>query len=142
MIDTKHTNNLELAEIIKKLDSHPVSTELHKLCRTSTGEIEEKFLEVGTVYWHFISDEEKRLLSLNVCQWVRIKLTYIRSGVYFYIYPDYPNASEQWSPTNSLNAMMLHFEEFYPEKYGWSPDWNWDTIDGRVKIKRLNNKEK
>ena len=126
------TDARTLTEMIAEIDSHLVSTQLRQLCRE--GETVEKFLETGTVYWHFVDGAEQRLLRLDGCRWVRIRLIYIRSGIYFYTYPDYPDVPEQWSPVDSINAMMLHFEEFCPERWGWPSDWNWETLDGRVRI--------
>ena len=126
----------ELAEICEHIDNMPVSTELYKL----DSEHPEKFIRVGFEFWHFISESEMRTLGLDTCQWVKIKVTYIRSGLFFYKYVDYKDVPEQWCPLNCLMMNLLHPVRFYPRAWGYDENWNWETLDGRVEIVRENDK--
>lgn len=64
-------------------------------------------LEIGKEYWYFWSGN---LEGVPNNTWIKYKVTFKRSGVIFFVFPDYPEVPEQ------------HMEEFCVMDYMSHPD--------------------
>ena len=123
------------ATYLSKLFDASVSTQLRKLDKDNY----ERFIIPDRLFWTFISKDEKHLLNLPCCQYVKIKVTYVRSHCFFYTFVDYPEAPEQFCATRSFYASELYPVVFDPAEWGFPSDWTYDTLDGRVTINNGNN---
>lgn len=72
-------------------------------------------IEVGHEYWWcFPSNHDiYRLTNQN---WNKIKISYIRSGCMFYIFPDFPEIEEQFCAINCFLASSMTLAEIDPIK--------------------------
>ena len=61
-------------------------------------------------WWFFFKDDD---VSYG---WHKIKVTYIRSGCAFYIFPDLPEISERYFPISCFMASTLVFADIDPIK--------------------------
>lgn len=96
------------------------------------------YIKVGRKFWHY--DTEKRY-------WRKLTVTYVRTGVMFFVFDDEPNVEHAWF-TGSFNALMLHAAEIYPYEIeellsSQYPDNNfveicktckWDDEDGLITV--------
>jgi len=71
--------------------------------------------EVGREYWDFF-DTDSEIYRRTGEHWNRIKITYIRSRVLFYIFPDVPDIEEDFMPVNCFRAASLILAELDPVK--------------------------
>lgn len=76
-----------------------------KLCDLYGRDNYESHIELGREYWLY--DDTK---------WRKIKITYIRSGVAFYVFTDSPETPEKYMPLGSFIAATLLFAEIDPSK--------------------------
>ena len=99
-----------------------------------------EYIKEGRKFWHF---DNKRQ------EWRKITITYVRTGVMFFVCDDEPETELAWF-INSINCLMLHAAEIYPEEIGeilskWYPDaitefpkicrnCKWDDNEGNIKI--------
>ncbi len=95
-----------------------------------------KYIKVGRKFWHYDGDK---------MGWRKLTVTYIRSGVMFFIFDDEPEIEHAWL-LGSISALSLHAAEIHPyeiseilrEQY---PDndfaeickyCNWDDCNGQI----------
>lgn len=121
-----------IVHYLNKLLDAPVSTQLLKLDK----EDYERFIIPKRLFWTFISNDERELLNLSCCQYVKIKVTYTRAHCFFYTFVDYPEAPEQFCATRSYYASQLYPVVFNPKEWGFPTNWTYDTLDGRIIIKK------
>lgn len=68
-------------------------------------------IEEGREYWWFFTNDDD--ISYG---WHKIKITYIRSGCAFYVFPDLPDINERFFPISCFMASTLVFADFDPTK--------------------------
>lgn len=74
-----------------------------------------KHLEVGREYWwHWPGSSD--VFEHTHEHWTKIKITFERSGVYFYVLPDYPDFTEHFFPVDCFLASHLQYAEIDPMK--------------------------
>lgn len=76
-----------------------------RLCDLYGRDNYEPHIEEGREYWLF-----------DDVHWRKIKITYIRSGVAFYVFNDSPETPEKYMPLGSFIAATLLFAEIDPYK--------------------------
>lgn len=91
-----------------------------------------EYIRVGHEYWYF-----RIGLSCGTGDWVKLKVTYKRCGVFFYKELDKRckmERKEDYADIESIFARNLHPARFKnPNPEYFKPD-NFDTLDGRVEI--------
>lgn len=96
------------------------------------------YIKVGREFWHFDGNRFRKL-----------KVTYVRSGVMFFIFEDTPNIEEAWF-IGSFNSDSLHAAQIYPYEIGKllskqfanaensfpeiCKQCKWDDCNGRIKV--------
>lgn len=80
-----------------------------------------KHLEVGREYWWYWPGSSDVFEHTHE-HWTKIKITFERSGVYFYVLPDYPDFTEHFFPVDCFLASHLQYAEIDPMK-----DLVWDN---------------
>ena len=90
-----------------------------------------EYLKIGQCYWFHNHD-----ISKGPYDWMKIKITYKRSGVYFYKVLDkrYKNREEEYADIDTIFT-----EHLYPAVYkNPNPEYlkpsNFNTLNGRVRI--------
>lgn len=99
------------------------------------------YIKPGRTFWHYDIDKSK---------FRKIKVTYVRSGVMFFIFEDDPDEVERAWFTSSFNAMSLHAAEIYPYEIGEllskrnlctnmdipkvCSQCKWSDMDGRIPV--------
>ena len=99
------------------------------------------YIKPGRLFWHYDIDLEA---------FRKIRITYVRSGVMFYVYEDKPDGEEGAWFMQSFNAMSLHAAQIYPyeigkllSKHDWATELDfpkickeckWDDCDGRITV--------
>lgn len=72
-------------------------------------------IELNREYWYYFAGENK-ISNKYGPGWYKLKVTYIRSGCMFYIFPDYPDIEEDFCSIRSFMASVFEFAEIDPIK--------------------------
>lgn len=104
-------------------------------------------IEEGREYWYYFAGENKKISEKYGSGWYKLKVTYIRSGCMFYIFPDYPDIEEDFCPTRCFMASVFEFAEIDPIKdiikddkdNGYIKKYRFD--DTRTVVKNWDNSE-
>lgn len=72
-------------------------------------------IEVGKEYWCFF-EEDSEIFRETHKHWNKIKITYIRSGCLFYVFPDNPNVKEEFCPVSCEWAATFVLADLDPVK--------------------------
>ena len=72
-------------------------------------------IELNREYWYYFAGENK-ISDKYGPGWYKLKVTYIRSGCMFYIFPDFPEIEEQFCAINSFLASSMTLAEIDPIK--------------------------
>ena len=72
-------------------------------------------IEVGKDYWGFFG-EDSDIFRETQKHWNRIRVTYIRSGCLFYVFPNTPSAKEEFCPVSCFMASQFIIAELDPIK--------------------------
>jgi len=72
-------------------------------------------IELGREYWYFF-DENTAIFKKTHHYWNKLKISYLRSGCMFYIFPDEPDVPEEFCPINCFIASQLVLAEIDPIK--------------------------
>lgn len=72
-------------------------------------------IEVDREYWYYFGSESTVGQKLGY-GWYKIKVTFIRSGCFFYILSDYPKFKEEYASVNSFFGGALLYAEIDPAK--------------------------
>ena len=72
-------------------------------------------IEVGREYWYYFAGENK-ISNKYGPGWYKLKVTYIRSGCMFYIFPDYTDIEEGFCPICCFMTSIFEFAEIDPIK--------------------------
>ena len=72
-------------------------------------------IEVNREYWYYFAGESK-ISDKYGNGWYKLKVTYIRSGCMFYIFPDYADIEEDFCPIHCFMTSMFEFAEIDPNK--------------------------
>ncbi len=72
-------------------------------------------IEVGREYWYYFTTESI-IAKKYGSGWYKIKVTYIRSGCLFYIFPDYKDIDEEFCPLKCFMTSQFEFAEINPKK--------------------------
>ena len=70
-------------------------------------------IEVGKEYWYFFG-EDSDIFRETQKHWNKIRITYIRSGCMFYVFPDSPNVKEEFCPVSCFMASQFIIAELDP----------------------------
>lgn len=70
-------------------------------------------IELNREYWYYFAGENK-ISDKYGPGWYKIKVTYIRSGCMFYVFPDYPDIAEDFCPIRCFMASVFEFAEINP----------------------------
>ena len=105
----------------------------------------EAYIKVGREFWYY--DGDKR-------SYRKLKVTYIRTGVMFFIFEDDPGVEHAWF-IGSFNCLSLHAAQIYPYEIGkllskWSENaekdipkmfkqCKWDDCDGKISVEVIWN---
>ena len=65
-------------------------------------------ITVGREYWYYFTK------NATLTGWFKIRITYIRSGIAFYVFSDLPDVPEDSFPLSSFLASRLEFAEIDP----------------------------
>lgn len=102
-------------------------------------------IELNREYWYYFAGENK-ISDKYGPGWYKLKVTYIRSGCMFYIFPDYPDIEEDFCPTRCFMTSIFEFAEINPiEDLNFNKDdfhskkYRFD--DRRTIVKNWNNNE-
>lgn len=91
-----------------------------------------KHIKIGHEYWFF-----KMGLSCGTGDWMKLKVTYKRCGVFFYKVLDkrcIMERKEDYADIESVFARHLHPVRFKNPNPEYFKAENFDTLDGRVEI--------
>ena len=96
----------------------------------------DRVLKVGREFWTWPTKEIASILRMKTPDWVLITITYIRSGVIFFIYNKDNFEQEYHMDYNSDEAKILHPARMNLDELGFPflRGRNWDTLHGRIKI--------
>lgn len=83
----------------------------------------ESHIEVGREYWYFWGTDSD-VYKHTKQTWNKIKITYIRSGVVFYVLSDFPDYPEDFFPFKCYMASALVYAQIDPMK-----DVPWSKFD-------------
>ena len=72
-------------------------------------------IELGKEYWNFF-DENTEIFKKTHHHWNKLKISYLRSGCMFYIFPNEPDVPEEFCPINCYFASQLVLAEIDPIK--------------------------
>lgn len=72
-------------------------------------------IEVDREYWYYFTTESN-IAKKYGSGWYKIKITYIRSGCLFYIFPDYKDIDEDFCPLKCFMTSQFEFAEINPKK--------------------------
>lgn len=72
-------------------------------------------IEVGKEYWYFFG-EDSNIFRETKQHWNKLKVTYMRSGCLFYVFPDYPSIKEEFCPVSCFMASQFILAELDPLK--------------------------
>lgn len=72
-------------------------------------------IELNREYWYYFAGENK-ISDKYGPDWYKLKVTYIRSGCMFYIFPDYPDIEENFCPIRCFMASVFELAEIDPIK--------------------------
>ena len=102
-------------------------------------------IEEGREYWYYFSGGNK-ISEKYGNGWYKIKVTYIRSGCMFYIFPDYPDIEEDFCPIRCFMTSVFELAEIDPIKDIIKDDKDNDYIkyrfdDTRTVVKNWDNSE-
>jgi len=103
-------------------------------------------IEEGREYWYYFSGENK-ISEKYGSGWYKLKVTYIRSGCMFFIFPDYPDMEEDFCAIRCFMASVFEFAEIDPikdiikddEDNGYIKKYRFD--DTRTVVKNWDNSE-
>ena len=70
-------------------------------------------IELNREYWYYFAGESK-ISDKYGPGWYKLKVTYIRSGCMFYIFPDYPDIEEDFCPIHCFMTSLFEFAEINP----------------------------
>ena len=70
-------------------------------------------IELNREYWYYFAGESK-ISDKYGPGWYKLKVTYIRSGCMFYIFPDYPDIEEDFCPIHCFMTSLFELAEFDP----------------------------
>lgn len=99
------------------------------------------YIKPDRLFWHYDIDREA---------FRKIRITYVRSGVMFYVYEDEPDGEEGAWFMQSFNAMSLYAAQIYPHeigkllsKHSWAAELDfpkkckeckWGDCNGRITV--------
>lgn len=72
-------------------------------------------IEVDREYWYYFTTESN-IAKKYGSGWYKIKVTYIRSGCLFYIFPDYKDIDEDFCPLKCFMTSQFELAEINPKK--------------------------
>lgn len=72
-------------------------------------------IEQDREYWRYFFGENK-ISELYGADWYKIKITYVRSKCFFYVFSDYPEIEEDFCSVNSFLGATLVFADIDPIK--------------------------
>ena len=139
----------EIVDIL--LDSYDYSNTVYtSQLREMFGDHDEAvnvYIKPGREFWHY--DGEKR-------DYRKLKVTYVRSGVVFFVFEDEPETEHAWF-IGSFNCLLLHAAQIYPYEIGrilskWHENaadefpeickqCKWDDCDGRITVEVIWDKD-
>ena len=70
-------------------------------------------IELNREYWYYFAGESK-IADKYGPGWYKLKVTYIRSGCMFYIFPDYPDIEEDFCPIHCFMTSLFELAEINP----------------------------
>ena len=96
----------------------------------------DKIIKVGNKYWTWPSKFLVTLFDMRVPDWCLITVTYIRSGVIFYVYDNDPYGIERHMDYESNEARMLHPAMINLDELGFAflRGHQFDTLHGKIRI--------
>ena len=86
-----------------------------KLCDLYGKDEYHLYIEVDREYWYYFTTESN-IAKKYGSGWHKIKVTYIRSGCMFYIFPDYKDIDEEFCPLRCFMTSQFEFAEINPKK--------------------------
>lgn len=72
-------------------------------------------IKVDDEYWYFFN-EDSDIFRASQQHWNKIKITYVRSGCLFYVFPDYPEIKEEFCPVSCFMTSTFVMAELDPVK--------------------------
>lgn len=72
-------------------------------------------IELGREYWYYFNDDTE-IYKTTHKHWNKLKISYIRSGCLFYVFPDAPDVSEEFCPIKCFMASRFILAEIDPIK--------------------------
>ena len=72
-------------------------------------------IKVDDEYWYFFN-EDSDIFRASQQHWNKIKITYVRSGCLFYVFPDYPEIKEEFCPISCFMTSTFVMAELDPVK--------------------------
>lgn len=72
-------------------------------------------IEVGKEYWYFFYGDDN-ISKKTQKYWNKIKITYVRSGCLFYVFPDEPDIPEEFCPVSCFMTSRFILAELDPIK--------------------------
>lgn len=97
---------------MKQLKKITLSTKLYDLYGKDEYHLH---IEVDREYWYYFTTESN-IAKKYGSGWYKIKITYIRSGCLFYIFPDYKDIDEDFCPLKCFMTSQFEFAEINPKK--------------------------
>lgn len=88
-------------------------------------------IKVGDEFWYFFS-EDTDIFRESHKHWNKLRITYVRSGCLFYVFPDYPNIKEEFCPVSCFMTSTFILAELDPAKDLKGLIDNIDTEAGRL----------
>ena len=73
------------------------------------------YIGVGKEYWYFFP-EDTDIFRETHRHWNKVRITYMRSGCLFYVFPDSPNIGEEFCPVDCIMTSMFVLAELDPVK--------------------------
>lgn len=84
-------------------------------------------IEVGKEYWYFFYGDDN-IFKKTQKYWNKIKITYVRSGCLFYVFPDEPDIPEEFCPVSCFMTSRFILAELDPIKDLKNNEY-WKDID-------------
>lgn len=72
-------------------------------------------IKEGQEYWYFFPDDTEIFRETHE-HWNKIRISYVRSGCLFYIFPEHPNVPEEFCPVSCIMASQFIMAELDPVK--------------------------
>lgn len=89
-------------------------------------------IKVGDEYWYYFT-ENTEVYKVSHKNWNKLRISYIRSGCLFYIFPEFPDISEEFCPISCFMTSKFILAELDPIKDLEGLMSDIDTESGKIR---------